>query len=147
MAILNRCVWRFQARDSGNRAIRGSRFCAAELEGDPMKTSLRVWSSLALAICNPFSSLARRSCMKCRRWLEGDPMKTLLRVWNSLALAICNPSSSLTRRSASMGPSRDVIISSQICVLKMQRFFTLGDGCGLPNSDCLVNVSIWFGVA
>ena len=28
--------------------------------------------------------------------------------------------------------SRDVIISSQICVLKFQRFFTLGDGCWLP---------------
>ena len=29
--------------------------------------------------------------------------------------------------------SRDVIISSQICVSKLQRFFTLGDGCWLPN--------------
>ena len=28
--------------------------------------------------------------------------------------------------------SRDVIISSQICVLKFHRFFTLGDGCWLP---------------
>ena len=28
--------------------------------------------------------------------------------------------------------SRDVIISSQICVSKLQRFFTLGDGCWLP---------------
>ena len=29
--------------------------------------------------------------------------------------------------------SRDVIISSQICVSKLQRVFTLGDGCWLPN--------------
>ena len=28
--------------------------------------------------------------------------------------------------------SRDVIISSQICVSKLQRFSTLGDGCWLP---------------
>ena len=28
--------------------------------------------------------------------------------------------------------SRDVIISGQICVSKLQRFFTLGDGCWLP---------------
>ena len=28
--------------------------------------------------------------------------------------------------------SRDVIISSQICVSKLQRVFTLGDGCWLP---------------
>ena len=28
--------------------------------------------------------------------------------------------------------SRDVIIASQICVSKLQRFFTLGDGCWLP---------------
>ena len=28
--------------------------------------------------------------------------------------------------------SRDVIVSSQICVSKLQRFFTLGDGCWLP---------------
>ena len=28
--------------------------------------------------------------------------------------------------------SRDVIISSQICVSKFQSFFTLGDGCWLP---------------
>ena len=28
--------------------------------------------------------------------------------------------------------SRDVILSSQICVLKLQRVFTLGDGCWLP---------------
>ena len=30
--------------------------------------------------------------------------------------------------------SRDVIISSQICVSKLQRVFTLGDGCWLPMS-------------
>ena len=29
--------------------------------------------------------------------------------------------------------SRDVMISSQICVSKLQRFFTVGDGCWLPN--------------
>ena len=34
--------------------------------------------------------------------------------------------------------SRDVIISSQICVLKLQRFFTLGDGCGLPRHGLLL---------
>ena len=32
--------------------------------------------------------------------------------------------------------SPDVIISSQICVSKLQRFFTEGDGCWLPKSDC-----------
>ena len=31
--------------------------------------------------------------------------------------------------------SRDVMISSQICASKLQRVFTLGDGCRLPNSD------------
>ena len=33
--------------------------------------------------------------------------------------------------------SRDVIISSQICGSNVQRFFTLGDGCWLPNFGCL----------
>ena len=31
-----------------------------------------------------------------------------------------------------LSASRDVIISSQTCVSKFQRFFTLGDGCWLP---------------
>ena len=31
-----------------------------------------------------------------------------------------------------LSASRDVILSSQICVSKLQRFFTLGDGCWLP---------------
>ena len=29
-----------------------------------------------------------------------------------------------------------MIISSQICVSKLQRFFTLGDGCWLPRKPC-----------
>ena len=32
-----------------------------------------------------------------------------------------------------LSASRDVIISGQICGLKLQRVFTLGDGCWLPN--------------
>ena len=38
--------------------------------------------------------------------------------------------------------SRDVIISSQICVSKLQRVFTLGDGCWLP----ILMVEIGFGL-
>ena len=33
-------------------------------------------------------------------------------------------------------PARDVIISGQNCVSKLQRFFTLGDGCWLPIKTC-----------
>ena len=34
-----------------------------------------------------------------------------------------------------LSASRDVIISGQICGSKLQRVFTLGDGCWLPTKD------------
>ena len=38
--------------------------------------------------------------------------------------------------------SRDVIISSQICVSKLQRFFKLGDGCWLPKTPQTVTLQV-----
>ena len=40
--------------------------------------------------------------------------------------------------------SRDVMISSQICVSKFQSFFTLGDGCWLPKTSlAIANAMAW----
>ena len=40
-----------------------------------------------------------------------------------------------------LSASRDVIISGQICCSNRGKFFTLGDGCWLPNQERVQNLA------
>ena len=103
------------------------------LKGNSLR-KLCVWCSKPALALEPKPSAARIHhvvwSFPAKFWPKKPEISSVHAVWEPLKQALL--------------ASRDVIISSQICVSKLQRFLTLGDGCWLPKPPFAAYPEHWF---